>query len=148
MGLNLSIGSVPIARLYSAIVERLTHCFLMLVSMPARCLQCPRTLWSQRFWWRNTKLQLSGDPYLKATELCGLEGCLLWMRWLWPFSRVWESDRLLFVWRVGLFLHMKKKLVSSPVKYKLKRGRRLPFITLLSPETITHTMAQQRPHTW
>lgn len=35
--------SFPIARLYSAIVERLTHCFLMLVSMPARCLQCPRT---------------------------------------------------------------------------------------------------------
>lgn len=106
-----------------------------------------KSLWSQRFWWRNTKLQLSGDPYLKATELCGLEGCLLWMRWLWPFSRVWESDRLLFVWRVGLFLHVKKELVSSPVKYKLKRGRRLPFITLLSPETITHTMAQQRPHT-
>lgn len=48
--------------------------------------------------------------------------------------RVWESDRLLFVWESGFISPREKNLVSSTVKYKLERGRRLLFVTPLFPE--------------
>lgn len=65
-------------------------------------------------WLRNTRLQLSDHPYFKAR---GEEGSCCTMQ-LWPFSRMWESNSLLFSLGVGLFLHEKKKLVTSPAEIR------------------------------
>lgn len=58
----------------------------------------------------------SSSQVIPTSNLVHGEGGSWCTMWQWPFSRMWESDRLLFCLGVCLLLHKKKKIALSPVE--------------------------------